>query len=105
MDATGPLAGTTLDEFAPIYRAFATMFGWPPRVVDTLEIWEIAELLGGDTTDPSTGTDMPAAAPPPALSGRALLAARVAHAKGKGPKPEATPMALNSPMLNRIAGA
>lgn len=33
-------------EWGPIYRMFARHLTWPPRVVDTLEVWEAARMLG-----------------------------------------------------------
>ena len=35
-----------LDWFGPIYRAMALRWGWDPRTVDRLEVWEAAVLLG-----------------------------------------------------------
>lgn len=41
-----PVLPDVLDWFGPLYRAFAIRFGWDPRQVDGLEVWEAAILLG-----------------------------------------------------------
>lgn len=66
--------------FAQVYRECQKV-GLTPREVDDMELWEIAVALGADRVD----DDKP-------MDSRALLRARVAHAEGRGPKPEAPGM-------------
>lgn len=62
--------------FAGVYRECLKV-GLTPREVDELELWEVAVALGADQADADP---------------HALLRARVAHAQGQAPKPEARVM-------------
>lgn len=89
----GPLQKAGLLDEAQIYEAMwdATGRRVLPREVDELYIWEIATLLGvGDEV----------VRPEASRNGQAssedkheYLRARVAHARGQGPRPEAKPIA------------
>lgn len=67
--------------FADVYRECLKV-GLNPRDVDELHLWEVAVMLGADVEhDPAREEDP-----------HALLRARLAHAEGRAPKPEAAPM-------------
>lgn len=67
-----------LGEFAAIYE-FGMARGVSPRDLDQYELWEVGVLFGRHHVDAETV---------PAISGDALLAARVRAAKGEGEVPE-----------------
>lgn len=95
-----PLAdGGLLDE-AQVYNTMwhSSQGKFGPREVDELYLWEIGTLLGRaeeittqDSQDAKTSKSMPKPEDFQRRS-RAHLHARLAHAQGKGPKPEARPI-------------
>lgn len=100
-----PLSGLVLEEFAPLYTACARAFRWSPREVDELEIWEIAEIL--DSLVPPEQRDKQRQSKAMTndgkhFTGSELLRARVRHARGQGPKPEAMPMSGSDPILGGL---
>lgn len=75
------MTGTPFAEFAPLYHA-AAQFGFGPREVDGMEVWQLASVLGMARPDDEQGAT---------TNGRDLTAERVAAANGRAPKPEARP--------------
>lgn len=78
------------EEFGPIYD-YAAQRGIDADALNRCEVWEVARMLG---ITPQGGTDKP---PGPALTGEALLRARVLAAQGKGPAPK--PARTTSPSV------
>lgn len=98
---SGPLTDAGLLDEAQVYHAMfvASQGSVGPRMVDKMFIWEIASCLGvGDevgqsTEDAQDGLGGGAVQRRPSSGDRyEYIRARVAHAQGKGPKPEARPM-------------
>lgn len=106
--APGPYDGTALREIAVVYRACARVFGWTAEVVDEMELWQIAAAFDTDLDPPGLSDDAPNDGSPPVPSGGekrdlSLVAARVAHARGEGPAPEAQPASAGTVgLMNRF---
>lgn len=81
-----PYDGTALRLDADLYNAGAKL-GFSPLDVDEMELWQLAAAFGTDYDRPeddgeqSNGSGV--------RSNRDVLAERMAHFKGEGPKPEA----------------
>lgn len=75
-----------LGEFGPVLHAMAKL-GIPASVVDDMELWQLAAMLGVDIETDS------AALP----SDSDILAARVAAARGERPPPEPEPITWLDP--------
>jgi hypothetical protein len=79
----GALDGSSLQAYVELYAA-AAQIGISPLDVDAMEVWQIASALGIGIAERPTGDD----------SGRVpsrkrdLIAERMAHASGNGPRPE-----------------
>lgn len=101
------LADSWFEWFAILYRRCALTFGWTPRVVDDLELWEVASALGDGTREweewneeyarlereyENVDGDIPGAPATNVKWGQDILAQRVAYAQGEGPAPEARVM-------------
>lgn len=82
--APGPLDGTPLQLDADLYLAVARAgLSISPADLDRCEAWQVAALLGlhrPEETADGTGR--------PVRSNRDLIAERMRHARGEGPKPE-----------------
>ena len=77
-------------------------FGWTPKQVDEMEVWEVGSALGAASADLEDWheekarltaefeqeSDLPGSVVPRVKSGNDILAQRVAFANGQGPKPE-----------------
>lgn len=101
------LSGTSFEWFGLVYRKCAVHFGWTPKQVDSMEVWEIGSALGAASEDLEEwhehrarleaeleqGSDTPGYSPLGVKSGNDILAQRVAFASGEGPKPEEPVMA------------
>ena len=96
------LSGSHFEWFGLVYRKCAVHFGWTPKQVDEMEVWEVGSALGvasSDleewheekarlTADLEQTSDLPGSVVPRVKSGNDILMQRVAFAKGEGPKPE-----------------
>ena len=90
--------GTSLALDVPLYRMLAP-HGYGPEQIDEWEAWQVAEVIEGILDDlhlrkprrkgqrarPRTTR---VTGPAPVRSGRDLVAQRIAHAEGRGPRPE-----------------
>ena len=84
----GPLAGTWLAEFAPLYEALAAK-GIGPREADAMEVWEVAAALGvlsSEAQDPE----------------RDLIAERVAARRAGLPPPRLGPQDSGAATLTKM---
>ena len=70
--------------FGELYRILARI-GINPREADEMELWEIGSILLPDAEESTSRGSMPDDFK---QSSRELLAARLRHAQGQGPKPE-----------------
>jgi len=96
------LSGTHFEWFGLVYRKCAVHFGWTPKQVDEMEVWEVGSALGAASADLEDWqeekgrliaeyeqeSDLPGASPSRVKSGNDILAQRIAHSRGEGPKPQ-----------------
>ncbi len=99
-----PYAGTHLGMFADLFYRMASERGFTPTQVRAMLVWEAAAVLGSDVNrsvekDAPDGTDV-------APSSRNLIAERLAHKRGQGPKPvpDRTNPAMMAELTNTMAG-
>lgn len=83
-EPSGSLGETGLQPYADLYFVLGRA-GFAPQVVDEMEAWQAAAVLGIGVSDHATGVDKDQV-----RSERDLIAERVAHAAGHGPRPEAS---------------
>lgn len=109
----GPLDGTTFAMDAALYEAAARL-GIAPADLDRCEIWQVAAALGiNDVPDAGPVSEMagvrereprrPAPKPQAPTAAGATIAARMRHAAGEGPKPEAAPATGMATVMRRVA--
>lgn len=96
-----PYDGTYLQQDADLYHAGAQL-GFSPLDIDEMELWQLAAAFGSDYERPEKddgGQGRPNQ-PVSSKNKRDLLAERVAHHKGDGPKPEADKAKPDADVLN-----
>lgn len=78
-----------------------SQLGFDPRTVDTMEVWEAASILRRyeDTGDDADGAGTSTG---PRPGERDLIAERMAHAAGTGPKPEPDPPRPDPPGVSSL---
>lgn len=109
-----------------LYHALGAR-GFSPQQVDGMELWQAAAVLGAHldvpgeeplTVDAAAAIRQPdprsgvastrarrASRQPPATARRNLIAERMAHARGEGPRPEADPTGVGMvDVMRRMAG-
>ena len=93
--------------FAEVYEA-AGQRGIPPEVVDRTEVWKVAAMLGLDYERHPVEEDRPRSdgrAGVVSRPRRNLVAERMRHAQGLGPKPEPDePDPASSALAMQLAG-
>ena len=96
-----PYDGTSLRLDADLY-AEGTKAGFSPLEIDEMEVWQVAAAFSADYDRPEQKDDGPNNSSRPVSSNnkRDLLAERVAHSKGSGPKPEADKATPNADVMN-----
>ena len=81
-----PYDGTSLRLDSDLYYAGAKI-GFSPLEIDEMELWQIAAAFGSDYERPEHDGEQNSGSG--VRSNRDVLAERMAHFKGEGPKPEA----------------